>query len=64
MYLEIRTDDPAVIHEAMARQIEDGRTANVSLGREGWLFTMSLTVGESEGDTAAEGRPLTARAVA
>lgn len=52
MYVEIRTDDPSIIVAAVEKQITDGRTAQITIGKEGWLFTFSLLMGVTESDAA------------
>lgn len=53
MYLEIKTDDRSVILAALEKQIESGRAARASLGREGWLTTLVLS-DEAEASATAE----------
>ena len=55
MYMEIRASERDVVLDAITRQMESGRAAQVTLGKDGWLFTMSLVTGETDGSAPATG---------
>ncbi len=52
MYLEIRTDDLSRILREVEQTLTEGRAGQFTVNREGWLFRMSLSSGDTESDAA------------